>query len=383
MFFLERGTVEVMSADYKTTFATLSAESNCEYSARPSVFFGETSLFFKRRRTGTVRCVTFCEVYRLRKDDLDTELGLGLGRDFDLSRMLNIFTSIADSNEKRNKAVTRNLNICRTPNSKLAKLIDPDSRIDSSKKVPNIFKPASSFRICWDALCVLLVLYIALERPYRAVFLYLDDEDILRPWMVVDFVIEVFFVIELYLRLYLFPITQNGAIVTDSGMIRKDYAQHEFLMDTIISFPVGFLAYLFKQEYFVYIRLFHMVRILRLPQYLARIEGYLNLANLRISAATRLLSRVFGYYFLVIHWFGCIWFAIHRFLELSVQFTWATTDCPHGNELGSSGCLSSWLENLGKHDICYGTIRRCYIRAVYFVLTTMSTVGYGEWSNCR
>ncbi len=369
----------MMSADDKTIFATLSAESSSKYKARTSVFFGETSLFFKRRRTGTVRCVTFCEVYRLQKDDLDAELGLGLGRDFDVSRMMNMFTSIAESNEKRNLAVTRNLNLCRTQNSKLARLIDPDtSRISVSKKVPDAFQPASLFRISFDTLCVALILYTVLERPFRAVFLFQDNGGNLQAWMIIDFMTEAFFIIELYLRLYHFPIIQNGTIVTDVEIIKIDYAQHGLLMDAVSSFPLSIIAFLFKRNYLVLIRLFHVIRIFRLPNYFARIEGYLNLANLRISAATRLLSRVFGYYFLVIHWYGCIWFAIHRFVEPTIRFTWATTDCPYGNEFGSNGCLSSWSESTGKHDICYGTTRRCYIRSVYFVLTTMSTVGYGK-----
>ena len=96
MYFLERGTVEVISRDGKTVFATLM--SGC--------FFGETSLFFKRQRNSTVRAATFCEVYQLDKTDLDRELKQ---RDFDLSRMLDVFTAIAESNKRRNDAVTSNL----------------------------------------------------------------------------------------------------------------------------------------------------------------------------------------------------------------------------------------------------------------------------------
>ena len=92
--------MDVMSADNKTVFATLSADTKSRHSTRPSVFFGETSLFFKKCRTGTVRAVTFCEVYRLHKKDLDAELGIG-GRDFDLSRMLEIFVSFSESRKQR------------------------------------------------------------------------------------------------------------------------------------------------------------------------------------------------------------------------------------------------------------------------------------------
>jgi CRP-like cAMP-binding protein len=63
MFFLERGTVEVLAKNNQTVFATLSADNEC--GTRMPVFFGETSLFFKTQRQNTVRAITFCEVYIL------------------------------------------------------------------------------------------------------------------------------------------------------------------------------------------------------------------------------------------------------------------------------------------------------------------------------
>lgn len=63
MFFLERGTVEVLAENDYTVFATLTADNDC--GTRMPVFFGETSLFFKRQRQNTVRAITFCEVYTL------------------------------------------------------------------------------------------------------------------------------------------------------------------------------------------------------------------------------------------------------------------------------------------------------------------------------
>ena len=87
---------------------------------------------------------------------------------------------------------------------------------------------------------------------------------------------------------------------------------------------------------------------------------------------------MFFYYALIIHWCGCIWFVIHRFLEHKVQYTWATTDCPGGQIDANDGCLTAWVQDNGTHDICNGgLIGRCYIRSIYFVLTTLSTVGYG------
>jgi len=78
---------------------------------------------------------------------------------------------------------------------------------------------------------------------------------------------------------------------------------------------------------------------------------------------------------------ACIWFIIHRYIERKVQFTWATSDCPGGAEVGSDGCLANWNSTLGEHNICsMNSMRDCYLRSLHFSLTTLSTVGYGDIS---
>lgn len=381
MFFLETGTVEIISEDGKTVFATLTTENNGGSSQRPSVFFGETSLFFKKRRSGTVQAVTFCEAYCLHKHDLDKELCLRFGRNVDLQRMVNMFTVIADSNARRNSAITTNLKLSRTSTSKLSQMIHPDESICIEKQVPNLFRPASLFRIIWDILCFCLVLFSGLYSPFQAAFQYGDvkEHHSLSVWTVTDVAIELFFLVEFYLRFNHFPITQNGVVVTEIERIRAHHIEDGIYLDMLASIPAMSLARLLNLERLQFIRLWHMLRFLRVQTYAARIGTYLNNANIRISAPTKLLIRIISFYVAIIHWFGCIWFCIHRY-QFNTQFTWATTDCPSGNELAGRGCLSEWLPEENHHDVCHDNlIRNCYVRAIYFVLTTMSTVGYGRF----
>lgn len=376
MYFLEKGTVEVVDASSNTILATLTSEDDADHGERTSVFFGETSLFFKRRRRGTVRAVTFCEVYQLKKVHLEKEL---LQRDFDLSRMLEIFTDVADSNDRRNQAVKSNLLRSRNKSSKLSKMMDPDESFRRRREVVEMFLPNSTFRIMWDFMSVLFTIYFAIEVPYRAAFVY--DQDITKVvrWIIVDTIIDIYFITDILLRLYFLPLTQNGILIVDLDQIRKHYASDGLLVDIFASLPIDFVGIGIGIYYLPHLRLIHMARIFRFPSYMCQIESYLNLFNLRLSAATGLLLKMISYYFVVVHWFGCIWFALHRYLEARVKYTWATTDCPGDYDYASDGCLSSWNENIGRHDICHGaSIGRCYTRSVYFVLTTMSTVGYGK-----
>ncbi|XP_072051053.1 potassium voltage-gated channel unc-103-like isoform X2 [Amphiura filiformis] len=61
MFFIHRGCVDVVSEDATMVFATM----------HPGRFFGEISLLKNCPRTASVRAQTNCDVYILKKDDLD------------------------------------------------------------------------------------------------------------------------------------------------------------------------------------------------------------------------------------------------------------------------------------------------------------------------
>jgi voltage-gated potassium channel len=61
MYFISKGTVTVLSADEKITYATLKAGQ----------FFGEISLLLSMPRTATIKAAGFCDLYRLEKDQFD------------------------------------------------------------------------------------------------------------------------------------------------------------------------------------------------------------------------------------------------------------------------------------------------------------------------
>ncbi len=61
MFFISKGTVTVLSADEKITYATL----------KTGQFFGEISLLLSMPRTATIKAAGFCDLYRLEKEQFD------------------------------------------------------------------------------------------------------------------------------------------------------------------------------------------------------------------------------------------------------------------------------------------------------------------------
>lgn len=190
------------------------------------------------------------------------------------------------------------------------------------------------------------------------------------------------FLVDIYLNYKCFPYIENGVIVSDDELISKHYLSSWMIPDIISCIPLELIAYAlsgwkFTHSIFQY-RLIHMLRIFRLPGYLGKVDHYLNLWNIRVSAALNLLIRMFIYYILVNHSCACVWFIIHRYYEREVADTWATRDCPKAEDI----CMANWDEEKGMHDICskengYSTAD-CYTRSFYLVITTISTVGYGD-----
>ena len=369
MYFLEKGSVEVVSGDGKTVYATLNH----------GAFFGETALFFKQKRSATIRASEFCEVFQLSKFDLDNELRQ---REFDLSKMLDIFTAIADSNKRRNAAVAMNLKASKSEGTKLYKLVDAnDAHLKQRRKIHPMFLPNSKFRAFWDGLLCIITMWFAINILYRVGFVLDEAVDDAFNLLIMDFVMDFIFIVDIYFKYTKFPYIENGVIVSDPELIKINYLSGWMIPDVISCLPLELLCLAIGKKKIFQVRLIHMLRVLRLPSYFEDVDHYLNLWNIRISAATNLLIRMFTYYILVNHWCACIWFIIHRYTERTEEFTWATTDCPSAGG-HDKGCMAIYDNVEGKHDICSKAngyeISDCYIRSFFLVITTISTVGYGD-----
>ena len=367
MFFLEQGTVEVLSKDMTTVFATLTR----------GCFFGETSVFFKQKRNNSIRATSFCEVLQLNKLSLDKELQ---SRNFDISRMIGAFTDIALSNKMRNEAVAKNLKAVKTEGTKLYRMMNCcDQSMGMRRKVHRAFLPNSILRISWDFASASFATYFAISIPFRIAFQREDPALRSSLFLVMDLAIDFFFALDLYFRCYYFAHTKNGAVMADASKIFSEYRSNGMVLDMISCVPLEIMAAWLGVSEIRLMRLVHFLRVLRLPAYFSRIGCYLTKWNVRVSAASALLARLLFFYVMTNHWCACIWFIIHRYLERDVEYTWATSDCV-GTE-GSETCLASWDEEIGRHSVCNTpNMAPCYLRSLYFVITTISTVGYGDIS---
>ena len=362
MYFLEKGTVQVVVVGGSTVLATLCGGS----------FFGETALFLKQPRSSSVCCVSFCDVFELGKVDLFNELRR---RDIDCGEILTLFAAIHDKNSCRNKAVQDNLSASKKEGTKLHKIIDSDdTSAEKTREILRIFLPDNLFRFCFDLTCLAMTLYFSVVVLFRMAF-RLGDVASIVPF---DIAADLFFIIDLYLRSNHFAFTRNGSLCTDKKAICQQYMKSgAMVLDGLSCLSI---FEVFAPVPRLPIRLLSLMRVLRISSFIKKVNDHLALRGVRISLATNLLGKIVLFYALINHWVACLWFIIHRYMERNVEFTWATSDCPWGADPGSDGCLAKWDENLLEHNICNQPMLNCYLRSLHFSLTTLSTVGYGDIS---
>lgn len=363
MFFLQRGVAQVISPDdHATVFATLIDGS----------YFGETSLIFKQPRATAVKAVTFCDVLELLKRDLFSELKR---RDFDIMQMLNQFSTVHEANQRRNKAIQDNLLASKKKGKKLSRIIDTDaSAYRKIRIVGSWFMPGTTFRFVWDTLCTLGIIYVSFIPLFRIAFRSVDDE--FAPLVFFDYVVDAFFVVDFYLRSTHFAFPLHGTTATDIGAIRKRYKKNGMAVDFMSCLSlIDIFSYKWTVMRKLKLRLFCLLRVVRIPHFFDLIAEHLSLRDKEVSLASNLLGRIIFFYAVANHWVACLWFILHRELESELEFTWATQDCPWGEE---SVCTARWDESLQRHNVCSLSMIDCYVRSLHFSITTLSTVGYGK-----
>ena len=178
-----------------------------------------------------------------------------------------------------------------------------------------LLMPQSRFRLWWDSIACALISFIALVLPFRTAFI--TEWSLF--WAVVDFIIDLFFIIDIFINFRTMYV-KNGELIDDPKKIAKNYVKTWFGLDLISSVPVDWFqtGLTFKPQeeekgsngaqltlllrIFKLIKLLRLLRIARLLRYLGKWEDNIQFIN---SNVMRLLKLLFGLLFFS-HWNGCI-----------------------------------------------------------------------------
>ncbi|KAM4526715.1 voltage-gated delayed rectifier potassium channel KCNH4-like [Fundulus diaphanus] len=238
----------------------------------------------------------------------------------------------------------------------------PEYKVAAVQKSRFILLHYSVSKALWDWLILLATFYVAVTVPYNVSFSPHDDSiPASRSTIVSDILVEMLFIIDIILNFRTTYVSQSGQVEYEARSIYIHYVTTWFFVDLVAALPFD-LLYAFNITVTSLVHLLKTVRLLRLLRLLQKLDRYSQYSAMVLT----LLMSVFA---LLAHWMACIWYMIGR-KEIETNETW---------DIG-------WLHELGKRletpyinsTVGGPTVRSSYIAALYFTLSSLTSVGFGN-----
>uniref|UniRef100_A0AAQ6IHW3 Voltage-gated delayed rectifier potassium channel KCNH4 n=1 Tax=Anabas testudineus TaxID=64144 RepID=A0AAQ6IHW3_ANATE len=224
----------------------------------------------------------------------------------------------------------------------------PEYKVAAIQKSRFILLHYGTFKAGWDWLILLATFYVAVTVPYNVCFTVVGGRDEgsssapRSPPSVSDILVEILFILDILLNFRTTFVSTSGQVVYDARSICVHYVTTWLFVDLIAALPFD-LLYAFNVSVYFGVHLLKTVRLLRLLRLLQKLERYSQYSAVVLT----LLMSMFA---LLAHWMACVWYFIGR------------------REIESPG---SW-------DIGTGT--GSYVTSLYFALSSLTSVGFGNVS---
>lgn len=226
-----------------------------------------------------------------------------------------------------------------------------------------IILPTSKKKLVWDIFILAALLLVSILVPFRLAY-YPEDDD---AWMIIYGVIDTFFLIDIVVTFFTATLDQRSNVVqVDKKYLARQYLAFWFWVDFIAILPMDvimrsgaeaniLLRFAKIGKLYKLIRLSRLAKLFKLLKGQNQVFSQLSSSMMLSSGVERLVFiGIFAIFFL--HISSCLFVFLSEFDE--------ETD-------------SIW--RYGEPYLYYDKFD-LYITSVYYVVTTMSTVGYGDIS---
>uniref|UniRef100_A0A8C7CTQ0 Voltage-gated delayed rectifier potassium channel KCNH4 n=1 Tax=Oncorhynchus kisutch TaxID=8019 RepID=A0A8C7CTQ0_ONCKI len=244
----------------------------------------------------------------------------------------------------------------------------PEYKVADAKKSKFILLHFSTFKAGWDWLILLATFYVAVTVPYNVCFI--GDDDLTRSTTVSDIAVEILFIIDIVFSFRTTYVSKSGQVIFSARLICIHYMTTWFIIDLVAALPFD-LLYAFKVSVVSVVHLLKTVRLLRLLRLLQKMDRY-------SQHSTVVLTLLMSMFALLAHWMACIWYVIGKKEMEANAYSW---DIGWLHELGKR--LESPYDPLGEVNgtgLSGPSLRSVYIASLYFTLSSLTSVGFGNVS---
>ncbi|CAG9325936.1 unnamed protein product [Blepharisma stoltei] len=220
-----------------------------------------------------------------------------------------------------------------------------------------LFHPYGQFKLYWNFIMLLLMLYTGFVTPYITCFIDSVSTALFYTEISVNFV----FFLDTIFTFNSAYFDQVEMLVVSRKEIAKNYIKSWFIIDVISFIPFDLLSgssstgisNLVKvSRLYKIFRLFRLVKMMRFAKSKAFFEEFVD--KLKLSSG---MVRMFKFMFIVlvaVHITGCLWYYLGKLENFSYD---------------------SWVVKANLIDKSYF---EKYIASIYFAFATVTTVGYGD-----